>query len=576
MRNDKAHYRWLFNQARALLGRHLLLATLLISSSIMFLLDPLLLKWLIDGILPKRDFHLLIVATLGFLGIFTCREALSAFAGNLSSRVVQELAFRMRLNVLEQLNRLSADYHETTPVGEKLYRIEGDVDQAAEIGSGLVPSALQTGFNAMFVTLTLFMLDFQLACILLFLLPIFLIVRRYFDGALHRASEGAQLQSGKESSFLLEHLTSIIQVQLLCQEGSQMQIFLLRATTKLNAVNRRNLTEILFRTCYLAVIGLSTLAVLAYGSYRVLIGALTLGGLVATYGYILMLFEPLHSAVQIYSRMKRLSVSIRRIRDIVEVAPTITERQGAVELPASTRGQIDMTDVWFSYPNGRPVLRNFNLSLRPGEKVALVGVSGSGKSTIAKLMARLYDPQQGTVYIDGTDVRSLRLRSVRARLCYVMQDAVLFDRSLRENLLMGDPSSTLDELWHAIKMVELEHLVERLPERLDTQLGPNGNILSGGERQRVALARAIMQRPSLLLLDEPTSALDSPSERRVLINLAKHFSNQTIVVVSHRITALTWVDRIIAVGEGMVEEQGSHDELVRQGGLYSHLYSASA
>ena len=225
MRNDKAHYRWLFNQARALLGRHLLLATLLISSSIMFLLDPLLLKWLIDGILPKRDFHLLIVATLGFLGIFTCREALSAFAGNLSSRVVQELAFRMRLNVLEQLNRLSADYHETTPVGEKLYRIEGDVDQAAEIGSGLVPSALQTGFNAMFVTLTLFMLDFQLACILLFLLPIFLIVRRYFDGALHRASEGAQLQSGKESSFLLEHLTSIIQVQLLCQEGSQMQIF---------------------------------------------------------------------------------------------------------------------------------------------------------------------------------------------------------------------------------------------------------------------------------------------------------------------------------------------------------------
>ena len=540
----------------------------------MFLLDPLLIKWLIDRILPKKDFRLLFLAAAGFLGIYVCRLVLSALSGVVSFRTVQNLVFSIRLSILEQMNRLSADYHESTPIGEKLYRMEQDVDQVAELGSSLVPFALQTTFNAIFVVGTMFVLDFKLTCMVLPLVPLFFVFRRYFDKRLRGASDSAQRQSSRESSFLQEHLASVVQIQLLHQEKSQTKAFLERATARVEALNHRNLIEILFRTSYMAVIALGTIAILGYGSYQVFVGALTVGGLVASYSYMARLFDPLNAAVEIYSRLNRMSTSIGRILEVIEMAPSVDERQDAVYLPSPVRGYVDMKDVSFSYRTGQPVLQELDLKLGGGEKVALVGVSGSGKSTIAKLIARLYDVNQGAVYIDGIDVRSLRLDSLRTKICYLMQDAVLFDRTLKENLLLGRASATIDELRRAIEVADLEELLHRLPMGWDTPLGPRGNALSGGERQRVALARAALQHPSLLLLDESTSALDAPSERRVFERLAQHFPNQTIVFISHRISALKWVDQIVVLNQGMIEDHGTHEQLMRRSGLYIGLHSA--
>jgi len=235
-----------------------------------------------------------------------------------------------------------------------------------------------------------------------------------------------------------------------------------------------------------------------------------------------------------------------------------------------------MEGVSFSYCEAAPVLDRIDLKLEPGEKVALVGMSGSGKSTIAKLVARLYDVHRGTVYIDGMDVRELRLESLRTKVCYLLQDAVLFDRTLKENLLLGNPLAPTKELHRALEIADMKGLLQRLPKGWDTPVGPRGNALSGGERQRVALARAVLQNPSILLLDESTSALDAPSERRIFMNLAQHFPKQTIVFVSHRIASLKWVDRIIVLNRGMIEEQGTHDQLMHTGGLYTHLHSAPA
>ncbi len=246
--------RWFVHQLRPLMRAHLLSISLIVLSSLMFLLDPLLIKWLIDRVLPKRDLRLVLIAAAGFLGIYIIRLAFSALAGLVSFRTVQDLVFRIRLSILEQMNRLSADYHETMPVGEKLYRMEQDVDQLAEVGSSLVPHVLQIAFNTLFVIGTMFLLDSRLTCLILPLMPLFFVFRRHFESRLRRASDTAQQESSRESSFLQEHLGSVTQIQLLHREQSQTQVFLERATTRVKALKHRNLVEILFRTCYMTVI----------------------------------------------------------------------------------------------------------------------------------------------------------------------------------------------------------------------------------------------------------------------------------------------------------------------------------
>jgi ABC-type bacteriocin/lantibiotic exporter with double-glycine peptidase domain len=572
--NAKREARWFLSQLRPLLRAHLISITLVVLGSSMFLLDPLLLKWLIDKVLPKKDLGLLLIAAAGFLGIYVCRLGMSAGARLLSFRTVQTLVLRLRLNVLQQLNRLSAQYHESSPLGDTLYRIEQDVDQVAEIGSGLVPSVLQAIVNAVFVITTICILNWRLTLVLVPLLPLFFVFRTHFGSRLRFASDSNQQAASDENEFLQEHLSSVIQIQLLRQERAQTENFLRRATAKREAANYQTLTEVLFATCYMGLIALGTVGILSYGGYQVVVGTLTVGGLVAFYSYLGRLFDPLNVAVDIYSRLNRLRSSIRRLLDIIEQIPGVENRPNCIRLSSLTKGSINISDVSFSYRvGGSQILQRLNVQIKPGEKVALIGASGSGKSTITKLIARLYDVHRGTICIDGLDVRTIDLNSLRTAICYVMQETMLFDRSLKENLMLGNPEATEQELTRAIAMTDLESLLQRLPDGWNTPLGPRGNTLSGGERQRLALARAVLQSPSLLILDESTSALDAPTEQQILSNLNRHLRHQTLIVISHRLSALTWVDRIIVLNQGRIEDEGTHDYLLQRGGLYARLYN---
>jgi len=572
---SKAEMRWFVRRLRPLWRAHLGSAVLIILSSLMFLIDPLLIKWLIDVVLPQKNLHLLIAISVTFLVIYACRLGFAAVSRLVSFRTVQKLALSIRLEIFAQMNCLAADYHESTPVGDKLYRLEQDVDQVAELGSGLVPAILQTGFNTAFVVATMCLLNFRLTCILVPLLPVFFLLRRYFERRLRISADAAQRRSSEESGFLQEHLAHVVQIQLLHQEASQTAAFAEKAGSRVVSLNRRALVETLFASSYMGVISLGAVGILGYGGFQVFVGGLTIGGLVAFYSYLVRLFEPLNLAVDVYSRLTRLGASTRRIIEVVSLRPAVVDAPGSAPLPEQIRGEIELRNVSFSYRDRIAVLEDLNLHLLPGERIALVGPSGSGKSTLAKLIVRVHDPARGGVHIDGIDVREVQLASLRAKVCYLMQDAVLFDRSLRENLLLGDPAATERELKEAAEIAGLRALIDRLPLRWETPLGPRGSTLSGGERQRVAIARAVLQKPSVLVLDESTSALDAPSERRILRDLDRHFARQTKIVISHRISALTWVDRLIVLVGGAVVEQGAHEQLIRARGQYARLYNAA-
>jgi ABC-type multidrug transport system fused ATPase/permease subunit len=279
---------------------------------------------------------------------------------------------------------------------------------------------------------------------------------------------------------------------------------------------------------------------------------LTAGGLVAFYGYTLQLFIPLYGVVDVYSKLQRVAASVRRLMEITEADVILRDRPGALALHANTSGAIELKEVSFSYSPDRPVLTAINLRVNSGERVALIGTSGNGKSTIARLVARLYDAKAGKVLLEGVDVRDIALKSLRSSVIFVPQEPVLFDLTLRENLLYGNPEATEEELQKVVRLAQLDALISRLPKGLDELLGPRANRLSGGERQRVAVARALLQHPKVLILDESTSALDTPTEKSLLDALDTHLRGVTTIIISHRPYPTSWADRAVYLNYGQI------------------------
>ena len=319
----------------------------------------------------------------------------------------------------------------------------------------------------------------------------------------------------------------------------------------------------------------SILVVLAFGSVKVLAEALTIGGLVAFYTYGTRVFEPVSSAMDLFARLQSVGASIRRVRELLDLEPTVRDTgTGRLESSSLAHG-FEIQDVSFSYGR-KGALNDLTLRISAGERIAIVGASGSGKSTLARLLVRGADPESGRILLEKHPLPYYTLASLRSAVCYVPQQPLLFQGTIRENLLYANPRASEAEMLRALQAAQLASVLNRFPQGLDASLGPGAISLSGGERQRLAVARSLLRESAALVLDEATSALDVPTERAVLAYVAKFRTNQTIIVISHRIRSLVWVDRFVLLDQCRIVATGTHSALYAESALYRSLYDASA
>ena len=553
---------WLVRRSRPFLKWYVASFVCLAAGSLLSLLAPLALRWLIDSVLPHRSVSLLSLAVfLIFLG-YQGRASLLSLGTFLMLSSAQRMGLALRMEVLRHLDSLSADYYDNTPVGAAMYPLKEPVDEIANFGSDLLPSALRILFTTCFTLATMLVLSPALTIAVIPLIPAFVLIRQHFRQRLVSSAEQVQADRLTWSAFIQEHVSAAISIQLLAQGRRQQRSGFRLLARVVRSQHQLYGASTLYTIWGSLVIVISICAVIAYGGFCVVKGALTVGSLVAFHGIVVQLFEPLSSAAELYARAQKALASIRQVRLALAMRPAVVEAQLPVSLSPRQVPQIDLEQVEFAYPQQKTVLRIPRLSILPGEKIALTGDNGAGKSTVAKLIARLYDPLHGCVRIGGEDIRNIQLQSLRQHVCYLPRVPILFDGTIASNLRLTKPNVSEDELLTATHQVGLEAFLAGLPHGLHQRVGPAGCQLSGGQGQRLAIARALLFKPSILILDEATCCLDARSELQILESIQACLNRSTIIVISHRAATLSAFRRLLILSAGQIIGDGEPTALI--------------
>lgn len=534
--------------------------------------DPLLLRYWIDVSL-LRHHGLGSFAMVGLIALcFVGRAAVNAMATLLGFRVSQMFGHDLRIELLEHMTSLSADWHEKTLLGEKLSRVEQDTEQIAQFSADALGSLLRSLIFFILNLTIMFTLSWRVALTVVPLLPLFFVVRRRFRKLIEIRADKTQAELGRASSQFAEHLNAVPEIQALGAEQLSMGRSIEVRAAMVGAQWSQRRAEVAFTVAVTGVMAVGIFVLLGFGNHEYFRGALTIGTLLAFYAYVTRVFDPVSAAMELYSRSQRMMASIRRVRDVLETGTSVPDT-GNVEVgPKRLQLGLICSGIDFSYATSKPVLHDVSMRLAPGEKAALIGESGSGKSSLARVLARIADPTTGEVILEGVPLTDYRIAALRGTICYVSQHPTLFSGSVRENLKYAKENASQQEIDTVIEAAQLENVIARLPRGIETPLGAGASRLSGGERQRLAIARALLRDSAILILDESTSALDMPTERRILSSIARWKPNQSILFISHRIRSITWVDRIILLDRGRLIAEGCHEVLYRQSAAYRRLF----
>ena len=542
------------------------------------LIMPWLLKYIIDdviqggGSLQGKTSGLITAVGIAFFIFAVIRPPVEYYRQYFAQRISNTILYDLRKHIFDHLQKLSLRYYSNTKTGEIISRVIHDVEQTKDfVITGLMNVWLDTA-TIFIAVVVMFSMNIKLTLVALLILPIYAVAVKYFFGRLRKLTRERSQALATMQGYLYERI-----------QGMQVtRSFALEEYEKGQFEKRNNefLTKALTHTSWTAktfsavntLTDLGPLLVIAFAAYEVIQGSLTLGTMVAFVGYMDSLYSPLRRLVNSSTTLTQSFASMDRVFELLDEKYDIVNEPSAIQVK-KLNGEIVFDEVSFRYNvNETDVLHNLSFTIRPGEKVALVGASGGGKSSLASLIPRFYDVSGGAVYVDGVNVREYDMRNLRSHIGIVLQDNLLFSDTIQANILYGNPEATEEEVVTAAKAAQIHNFIVGLPDGYDTIVGERGVKLSGGQRQRIAIARVFLKNPSLLILDEATSALDLENERYIQEALQTLAADRTTIIIAHRLATITHVDTIIYIENGEIKEKGSHEQLMKKRGFYYNLY----
>ena len=557
--------------ARPYRGRTALAIATLVAYTLVALLPPYLVKLAVDDGITEGDLRALSIIVAAFLAAGIAAFALSSAQTYYTGWVGERALADLRIQLFEHLQRLSLGYYERNRTGAIISRITNDVEALDQLVTDGISSLVQNSLVLAGTAVVLFWLDWRLALATLIVIPLMGVATVWFRTRSNRSYRRVRERLGLVTATLAEDISGMRVVQSFTREPTSQATF--------RGVNERyreaNYETVVLSGFYFPAVdilsSIGTAIVLGLGGVLYLDGSLSEGTLLAFMLYLANFFDPVQQLSQLYNTFLSATAALDRITHVLREEPEVIDDPDALELPAIA-GRVHFDGVRFGYGALPDVLHEFELDVAPGTTVALVGHTGAGKSTIAKLLTRFYDPRAGRITIDGHDLRDVTQRSLRQQLGIVPQEGFLFSGSIADNIAFGRPDAPREDVTTAAEAVGAHRFVSELPAGYDTQVGERGFKLSLGQRQLIAFARALLADPRILILDEATSSVDIGTERRIEGGLRRLLTGRTAFVIAHRLSTIRNADLIVVLDHGRIVERGTHDELLVARGPYTRLY----
>ncbi|QZZ19689.1 ABC transporter ATP-binding protein [Leptothermofonsia sichuanensis E412] len=559
----------------------------LMAEIFLHLLEPWPLKFVFDYILLKdislkshslpfvQSLNPIILLTglaLGLVAIAALRAAAAYFSIVGMALAATNVLTEVRAELYAHLQRLSLTFYNRSKTGDLITRVTSDVERLREVTVVAVMPLLAHSLTLVGMIGVMFWMNWELALIGVTIFPIFLFFTVRLTRKIRHIVKTQRLREGAIAANAAEAIGAIKVVQALSLHDMLERDFSAHNHHSLTASNQAQRLAAALERLVELLVGIATALVLWRGVYLVLSKALTPGDLLVFINYLRIAFKPMRQLAKYTSQIAKATASGERILDVLDTVPDIQDSRGAIAAPPF-QGLVQFRDVSFAYEPGKPILRNLSFTAQPGQHIALVGPSGGGKSTLVSLLLRLYDPLEGSISIDGLDLRAYQLRTLRQQISIVLQDSVLFAASVRDNIAYGRLGANQAAVEQAARLANAHDFILELPQGYDTILGERGATLSGGQRQRIAIARAAIRRAPIVILDEPTTGLDNENERAVTEALARLTQGCTTFWISHNLRATETADLILYIENGQVLESGTHTELMRRSGQYAALYA---